>query len=310
MKQKAEYSKGTISVVVITYNQEAFLSQSLESVFAQTRKADEILVVDNGSTDGTAQLIKKLGNKVRCIRYKKNHGAKYAFYSSLKETTCDYVILLSADDWFASSILEKESKILDENPDIGVVYAQSFSVFGKNKEVRYAKPAGNKTVIGRNEFKRLLTQGDFIPLLTAMIRKSASARLGSFDLNLNFRGDYELWVRLSKYYPFAYLAEPLAYYRIHNNYGIKSPGFLESTEQELGYILKKHLPEGDKDLDKLRTQAYHNYYLLLFNESILAGNFKKGWQFFLHSLQTKPISLSHFTALYPFAWYIKKKMLL
>lgn len=318
-KGTISFETGTISVVVITYNQEQFLTKSLESVFAQSRKADEILIIDNGSTDGTAELIQKLGNKVKCIRYRKNRGAKYAFYSSLKQASCDYVILLSADDWLASSILEKESKILDENPDIGVVYAQSFSVFDKKKELRYAKPVGNKTVIGRNEFKRLLTQGDFVPLSTAMIRKSASDRLGSFDLNLNFRGDYELWIRLARYYPFAYIAKPLAYYRIHNNYGIKSPGFLGSLEQELGYILKKHLPrtesvrglpKGNNDLDNLRTQAYHNYYLLLFNESILAGNFKKGWEFLLKSLQTNPLSLSHLNLWYPFAWYIKKKLLL
>jgi len=305
-----KYPKGTISVVVITYNQEQFLTKSLESVFSQTRKADEVIVVNNGSTDNTAKILDKYKSKITTISHKKNIGALQGGNSGLLKAHGDYVIILASDDWFAPTILEEESKILDQNPEIAVVYSQSVSVEGNRRTAKVAKPAGGKSVIGRWEFERLLTQGDFISYGTALIRRSVLKKHGLLDPFIKYRNDYELWIRLARYYPFAYIAKPLAYYRIHNNYGIKSTGFLGSMEQELGYILKKHLPEEDKDLVKLRIQAYHAYYSLLFSENLLAGNFKKGWKFLLKSLQTKPLSFSHFTAWYPFAWYIKKKMLL
>lgn len=307
--KKALNSKGTISVVVTTYNQEAFLSQSLKSVFSQTRKADEVVVVNNGSTDNTAKILDQYKSKIITISHKKNIGALQGGNSGLLKARGDYVIILASDDWFAPTILEEEAKILDQNPEIAVVYSQTVSVEGNKKIVKTAEPAGRKTVIGRWEFERLLTQGDFIPYGTALIRRSTLKKHGLLDPNIQYRNDYELWIRLARYYPFAYIAKPLAYYRIHNNYGIKSSGFLESPEQELGYILKKHLPEGNKALDKLRRQAYYNYFLLLFRENILAGNFKKGWRFLLRSFRTKPLSLSHFTVLYPFAWYVKRKLL-
>lgn len=310
MMKKLEHPKGTISVVVTTYNQETFLSQSLESVFAQTRKADEVIVVNNGSTDNTTKILHKYKSKITTVSHKKNIGALQGGNSGLLKATGDYVIILAADDWFKPTILEEEAKVLDLHPEIAVVYSQAVSVYGNKKVVEVAEPAGKKTVIGRWEFKRLLTQGDFIHYGTALIRKSALKKHGLLDPNVQYRNDYELWIRLSKYYPFAYIARPLAYYRIHNNYGIKSSGFLESTEQELGYILKKHLPVGDKDLDSLRSDAYHAYYRLLFSENILAGNIKKGWRFLLQSLRVKPLSLSHFTTLYPFVWYIKRKIVI
>ena len=310
MKKKVEYPKGTISTVVTTYNQEAFLSQSLESVFSQTKIPDEVIVVNNGSTDNTTKILDKYKSKIIRISHKKNIGALQGGNSGLLKAQGDYVIILAADDWFVPTIIEEESKVLDQNPDIAVVYSQTVSVGGNKRKVKIAEPAGRKTIIGRWEFERLLTQGDFIPYGTALIRRSVLKKHGLLDPFIKYRNDYELWIRLARYYPFAYIAKPLAYYRIHNNYGIKSLGFLESTEKELGYILKKHLPEGDKDLDKLRSEAYHNYYSLLFSENILAGNFKKGWKFLLKSLQTKSLSFSLFNALYPFVWYIKKKMLL
>src|SRR3990167_1112486 len=173
MKNKGSQGdfRGSISVVVVTYNQEKFLTKSLRSVFDQTRMPDEVIVVDNGSTDATRQIIKEYRGKIFYIRNKKNLGAVRAFNQGLAAASGDYVILLSADDWFGKKILEEEGAVLDRNPNIAVVYSQAYT-WHKGGKLTNAKTAGETTIIGRDEFERLLTQGDFIPLLTALIRRS------------------------------------------------------------------------------------------------------------------------------------------
>ena len=249
MKNKGSQGdfRGSISVVVVTYNQEKFLTKSLRSVFDQTRMPDEVIVVDNGSTDATRQIIKEYRGKIFYIRNKKNLGAVRAFNQGLAAASGDYVILLSADDWFGKKILEEEGAVLDRNPNIAVVYSQAYT-WHKGGKLTNAKTAGETTIIGRDEFERLLTQGDFIPLLTALIRRSVYQKLGLMDEKIKFRHDWEFWIKLAKHHKFAYLAKPLAYYRVGDSYGVSSPDFLKSFKDDFGYILRKHLPKKDKKL--------------------------------------------------------------
>ena len=190
---KSAGSRGTITVVVIAYNQGKFLKKSLGSVFGQTRKPDEIILVDNGSTDETSKIVKQFAGEIIIVRNKKNRGAVVAFNQGLASASGDYVILLSADDWFDGRILEEEGAILDRYSNIAVVYAQAYSWYRGKVSLVVAKPAGRKTVIGRDEFERLLTRGDYMPLLTALIRRSAYKNLGLMDEKIKFRHDFEFW---------------------------------------------------------------------------------------------------------------------
>src|SRR3989344_947982 len=299
--------RGSISVVVVTYNQGVFLEKSLGSVFAQTRKPDEIIVVDNGSSDNTFEIIKKYSKKITYIRNEKNMGAVRAFNQGLVAASCDYVILLSADDWFGKKILEEEVAILDSNTNIAVVYSQAYT-WHKGGKLTNAKTAGETTVIGRDEFERLLTQGDFIPLLTALIRRSVYQKLGLMDEKIKFRHDWEFWIKLAKHHKFAYLAKPLAYYRVGDSYGVSSPDFLKSFKDDFGYILRKHLPKKDKKLRKLRVKAYRYYYLALFGQEVVVGKFNEGLKFWWRSFKLKPLSFGVLFLPFPFGWYIKRKL--
>jgi len=309
MKNKGSQGdfRGSISVVVVTYNQEKFLTKSLRSVFDQTRMPDEVIVVDNGSTDATRQIIKEYRGKIFYIRNKKNLGAVRAFNQGLAAASGDYVILLSADDWFGKKILEEEGAVLDRNPNIAVVYSQAYT-WHKGGKLTNAKTAGETTIIGRDEFERLLTQGDFIPLLTALIRRSVYQKLGLMDEKIKFRHDWEFWIKLAKHHKFAYLAKPLAYYRVGESYGISSPDFLKSFKDDFGYILRKHLPKQDKKLRKLRVKAYRYYYLALFGQEVAGGKFGEGLKFWWLSFKLKPLSFGVLFLPFPFGWYIKRNL--
>src|SRR3989344_4468108 len=307
MKNKGSQGdfRGSISVVVVTYNQEKFLTKSLRSVFDQTRMPDEVIVVDNGSTDATRQIIKEYRGKIFYIRNKKNLGAVRAFNQGLAAASGDYVILLSADDWFGKKILEEEGAVLDRNPNIAVVYSQAYT-WHKGGKLTNAKTAGETTIIGRDEFERLLTQGDFIPLLTALIRRSVYQKLGLMDEKIKFRHDWEFWIKLAKHHKFAYLAKPLAYYRVHQSYGVASPDFLKSFKDDFGYILRKHLPKKAKKLRKLRVKAYRYYYLALFGQEVVVGKFNEGLKFWWRSFNLKPFFFGVIFLPIPFCWYIRR----
>jgi len=307
----------TITVIVGVYNHAQFLSQSLDSVFGQTRKPLEVIVVNDASTDNTEEFfqsyIQKLNpsdrKKVKYIRHKKNTGPIPTFNDGLKASRGEYLIFLPADDWFSSTILEKEGEVLDKYPKVGVVYSHTYTVTDSKKEIIIAEPAGKTTVIGRDEFARLLTQGDFIPLLTGLFRKSAVEKLGGWDSKLRFLADYEYWIRLAKFYRFAYIAEPLAYYRVHGANDHLNASFLPSYEREFLYILKKHLKKNDPKLADLHAQAYSIYYFNLFSEKVLAGKFFEGSKFLWKSLITKPLSFSHLNFWKPFALYLKRRVI-
>ena len=311
MEMRKKQAKGTISVIVTTYDHQGkFLPQSLQSVFSQTRKPVELIVVDDGSADNTRQIIKKIDRKIKYIRHKKKLGGAAAFNTGLVTATGDYVIILPADDWFDSKILAEEAVILDSNPAIGVVYSQAIQVTNGKQELRVAQPAGKKTVIGRFEFSRLLTQGDFVPLLTALFRRKIFGELGSVDANLSYFGDWEYWVRIAKHYPFAYIAKPLAYSRIHAASHSKTEGFRKAFKKEFGYILAKHLPDGEPTSPKIRAQAYNFYFSGLFGQSAVEGNLVKAFKFWWSSFLIKPLSTSHLNAWRPFVVYFKRKFFL
>src|SRR3989344_5506789 len=278
MKNKGSQGdfRGSISVVVVTYNQEKFLTKSLRSVFDQTRMPDEVIVVDNGSTDATRQIIKEYRGKIFYIRNKKNLGAVRAFNQGLAAASGDYVIFLSADDWFGKKILEEEGAVLDRNPNIAVVYSQAYT-WHKGGKLTNAKTAGETTIIGRDEFERLLTQGDFIPLLTALIRRSVYQKLGLMDEKIKFRHDWEFWIKLARFYKFSYLAKPLAYWRLGESYGVSSSDFLKSFKYDFGYILKKHLGRAkSNNLLKVKRNAYQTFYFNLCEEKFYKGEYIEG----------------------------------
>ncbi len=109
-----------------------------------------------------------------------------------------------------------------------------------------------------------------------MVRRKIIKKLGFLDVNLNFRGDWELLIRIAKNYPFAYIAKPLAYYRVGYNFGILNDKFHASFKSEFKYILEKHLPKSTKKLADLRARAFNFYYMQLIRESLYDGKFLEG----------------------------------
>ena len=116
----------TVSVIIPTYNHGCFISDAIESVLAQTYRDVEIIVVDDGSTDGTEQIVAQFGNRVRYI-WQENRGLSAARNTGIAHAKGRLINFLDADDWHAAEFLEQLITRLDANPTLDGIACGSFS---------------------------------------------------------------------------------------------------------------------------------------------------------------------------------------
>lgn len=299
-----------VSVVVPSYNQASYISDCISSILTQTKKDYEIIVVDDASTDNTIEMIKPYFNKIKLIQNRKNFGA-FSFTSNIgiRHATGDYILIVSADDWLSPTILKEESAILDKYPQIGLVYSQAIDIVEGKEILKMPKPAGKKSYIGREQdFQLLLTKGDFIPSINALVRKSVYKKVGLFDENLRYMVDYEMWIRIAQKYPFAYIAKPLTFYRVHGKNLHLNSDFHKRNQVEFKYILNKYFSKKNlsEALKRVKKDASYNYYLAAASNNVFAGDIKNAYSFWQKALKLKPLNIVNWHSLQPFYFYFRK----
>ena len=117
-----EQGSVTISVVIPSYNSDSLLRETLDSVLAQSRPAHEIIVVDDGSSDDTADVVREYGEAVRYIR-QENQGQAIARNTGVEAATGDWIALLDSDDLFLPDRLRRAAEAIEANPSLMVVYS-------------------------------------------------------------------------------------------------------------------------------------------------------------------------------------------
>lgn len=196
-----------ISVVIPTFNRNSSIVASIKSVRDQSFKDLEIIVVDDGSTDNTENVVLKLGIPgLRYIRFSENRGANAARNSGIQAALGKYIAFQDSDDKWHPEKLEKQLHAC-KHSDAKV----SFCAFNRIKEGQKStvpKPGYNIQAGCHNLHAKIL-RGSFISCPTLLIEKSALLQTGLFDEELPRLQDWELCLRLSKHYPFTFIDEPL-----------------------------------------------------------------------------------------------------
>jgi len=211
MKKRAKVSKPLLSVVIPTYNRADYIAETIESVLQQTYDNIEVIVIDDGSTDNTAQLVKPFGRKVRYVRQEnaergasRNHGLRLA--------SGDYIAFLDSDDLWLPDKAADGIGFLEANPAVGLLCTDAFEIDGEGKERRVLRARGySGQVTGK------LLQNNFVIMPTHLARRSVVRHIGGFreERELSGSEDWEMWVRLSLVAEFAYIPEVTAKYRVH-----------------------------------------------------------------------------------------------
>lgn len=223
-----------ISVIIPTFNAECYIEDTLRSALQQTYEPIEVIVIDDGSTDGTLANVKIFACRVRILQ-QANFGVCAARNAAAKEAKGTFLAFLDADDLWERDKLQRQMAIFGQNPEVGVVatWFDEIDQYEKKVERGRKKPWHflDRVIDLHREF---LLRGNFLCVSSCLIRRDAFFEAGGFYTRERIlSGDYDLWIRLSERHRFFVVSETLCHYRVLANSQIHG-----SLNKEYGAQLK------------------------------------------------------------------------
>ncbi len=201
---------GLVSVVTASYNMGGYIAETLDSLLGQDYPHVESIVIDDGSTDDTAQVLERYAGdpRVRVVR-QANAGQTVAKNHGIREARGEFIAFCDADDVWEPHKLSRQIPRFREGDDIAVVYSLISCMDGGGRPTPCFKMEHFE---GRVTAPLLID--NFIPFPSVVVRASVLREMGGFDESLSMSIDYDLWLRISVKYRFALVPEKLARYRL------------------------------------------------------------------------------------------------
>ncbi len=201
-----------VSIVIPTYNHRRYVCDAVDSALGQTYPNCEVIVIDDGSTDGTGEMLReRYGDRIRYV-YQDNRGLPAARNAGTRHACGVYVNYCDADDQLLPEKIARCVEVFAEHPDAGAVYTDYESVAEDGHTIL---PRSHPVLPSGNIFCELLIgkRGNFIMEAAPLVRRNLILDAGGFNEDMTNAQDWEMWVRLASRYPFIYIHEPLALYR-------------------------------------------------------------------------------------------------
>ena len=240
-----------VSVILPTYNSSAFVGSAVRSVLAQTYRALELMVVDDGSTDGTADSVERAFHDPRIVvkRLGENRGPYVARNAGIAASHGTLIAFIDADDEWREDKLEKQvDQLLGGGFDM--VHSRVVDVFPDGERMqRMLHPRSS-------EWRENLCN-DRVATSTVLLRRGLFERLGGFDESFRSMGDWDLWVRVMRDGTVAHSDEALAVANLRR--GSMQRGPVESFEAAHRFVLEKRLPELRAAGLVRSAEAQHHY---------------------------------------------------
>ena len=217
-------SRPLVSVVVPTFDGKAFIAETLASVFAQTHRALEVIVVDDGSSDGTPEYIASLGYPTQMLRHMRG-GVSSARNAGAAQARGDFVCFLDQDDVWYPDHLERQLAVFEELPETGAVVSPYFhwypgaAGYPAATAVLPPKPAADVDADFTGWVHHQFMFDCWALTSATTIRRAAWERHGGFDPTRAYGEDWDLWLRLAQHVRFAKLNWPPVLYRQHPEQG-------------------------------------------------------------------------------------------
>jgi glycosyltransferase involved in cell wall biosynthesis len=253
-----------VSVQIITYNHEKYITQAVESVLMQEVNFDyEIVIGEDCSTDGTREIVvayqKKYPDRIRALLPEKNLGGMRNVIESFNTCSGEYIAALEGDDyWTSPHKLQKQVDYLDNHPECVLCFHNAFHFYEDGSRESFNYNSADQKEISTLED---LWERDFITTCSAMFRKSAIGHLGDWFLDFS-SGDWATWILAARHGNIGYINEVMCAHRIHST-GMWGP--LKRMERLQGLV--KFYRSVDDHLEfanhkKLRLQIAQQYYYL------------------------------------------------
>ncbi len=231
-----------ISVIMPCYNMEQYMENSINNVLSQTYGNVELIVVDDGSTDGSRDILKKFGSDIIVI-LQENTGPGPARNRGIEKASGQYIAFLDADDYWESYCLQSLHDALN-NTDAGLSYCGWQNVGGPpNRCQPYIPPDYEK----EDKVERFLKSAAPWPIHAALVRSDILKNIDGFDEQWATCMDYDLWLRIGTKWPIVRVEAVLAYYRHHDGGQITSLQWRQATN---ALLVKEHFISKNSDLVK------------------------------------------------------------
>ena len=203
----------SVSVVIPAYNAAPYIAEAVDSVLAQTAPAAEVIVLDDGSSDATRNILARYGPRIRLVT-QENRGAAAARNRGIELATAPYVAFLDADDCWEPDKLAVQLAAAETHPDLPVVHTDSSVIDAAGEQVR---ASANRTRQSQNGYvfeDVFLCPIATILTSTLVVRKDCFAVAGRFDARYPVFQDYDLFLRLAWHFPILYIDRSLTRYRL------------------------------------------------------------------------------------------------
>ncbi|MCK4891386.1 MAG: glycosyltransferase family 2 protein [Candidatus Pacebacteria bacterium] len=269
-----------VSVIIPTYNRARLLKRSVGSVLNQTFQDFEIIIIDDGSTDNTESIIKSFSDpRIKYIKNEKNIGANAARNIGIKISKGKYIAFQDSDDEWLTNKLEKQIRTFETaSLKVGVVYTGRLWI--KNGKKIYIPLKRVKQKEGN--IHKELYKSSFITTSVILVKKECFKKSKVFDENLPRFQDWDLVLKLSRYYEFKFIDEPLSLsYHTQNSISTNSDALIKAFE----IIKKKHFKE-------LNNKLLAKHYFRIGNILCSSGELKQGRGYFIRSIRLDPLNIS------------------
>lgn len=245
-----------ISVVIPAYNCQSTIKDTLNSVFEQTYKALEIIVIDDGSTDNTLAIIESIDDDRLIVLTQSNSGVSASRNRGIGYANGEFVALLDADDLWLPNKLSEQLKAFQNEPTAAVAYSWT----------NYIDEAGNLLREGyyckfTGDVHHQLLLGCFLESgSNPLVRRNALNAVGGFDESLRTCEDWDLWIRLSLHYSFTVVPQVHVKYRI---FAHSKSFFLDKHEAGGLAVINKAFSQMSEPSPSRQSQALSNFYKYL-----------------------------------------------
>ncbi len=216
-----------VSVVIRTYNRARLLPDAVKTALGQSRPPDEVLIVDDGSSDGTREVVAAFDDpRIRYIAHETNRGCAAAGNTGFRECRGDLIAMLDSDDWWKPEKLARQVDFLNRHPEADAVFSDAekydgaayFPSFMAESPVFYAllRDVGMppETVFTARQIYLCLLSEVPIKLQALLMRRRIPDSIGGFDENRRAGSDWEFFLRCAKRFRFGYMHEPLTVIRV------------------------------------------------------------------------------------------------
>ncbi len=275
-----------VSVIIPTYNRANLLPRAIESVLKQTFKDFELIIVDDGSTDNTKEIVNnyiKKDNRIKYIYQENSGGPAKPKNTGIKIAKGKYIAFLDSDDeWFINK-LKKQYHLYEDNKNnnVGLIGCEAISINNETKEKKYIKSIKYIEARSPEVLKKTIPKS----FSSVMINKNVFKEIGLIDEKIKICDDFELYIRISRKYNFLFIQEPLFNYYVHENNVSASKNYIKIIK-ERKLIMQKH-----KKIFLSHPNIYSNQFKKFGTFYLLNDNHKLAKKNFIQAIKIKPFSI-------------------